>query len=203
MEHKGITINDATAAAFFTKDIYNDFSGFEDVEAKDQLALGLLYATVDAVLKRPLDARNLLNRTGEAADNNHIQAWIPRPAEQQWLTELGVTNTLTDIPDNEQFAVLNNATGGKVDIYLTTTLQTGLNPCIDTGRRGKTTTHTTSVLTVSNAAPTNLPTYVDVRLDTTTAPPCSTQAQATLFGPPGAQEVKANGNGNFTNVLAT
>lgn len=203
VEHKGITINDATAAAFFTKDIYNDFPGFEDVEAKDQLALGLLYATVDAALKRPLDARNLLDRTAEAADHNHIQAWIPRLAEQQWLTELGVTNTLTDIPDNEQFAVLNNATGGKVDIYLTTTLQTELNPCIDTGRRGKPTTRTTSVLTVSNGAPTNLPTYVDVRLDTTTAPPGSTQVQATLFGPAGAQEVRANGNGDFTNVLAT
>lgn len=200
VEHKGITIDSTNAYDFFTKGIYEDFPGFDDVEAKDDLALGLLYATVDSVLNRPLDLPGLTSGLQASATEGHIRAWLPSVTEEAWLAELGLAHDLATLAPNAQLAFINNATGGKVDAYVTTGLEIDQRLCRAVDEEGNGITQQTSTVTVTNDAPAVLPEYVDVRLDDETAPDGSTRLLTTLVGPKGATEVSANGAGDFSNV---
>lgn len=203
VEHKGISIDSTNAYGFFTKGIYENFPGFENVEAKDDLTLGLLYATVDSVLNRPLDLPSLTTRLQQAAEENHIKAWLAHPAGQGWIDELGIGSSIAALPDDDQIYFLNNATGGKVDAYLTTTFETGIDGCLTINDQGEEVVQSTTRLTITNNAPENLPDYVDVRLDDDFAPKGSTRVLATIVGSRGASEQSASGAGDFTNVTAS
>lgn len=157
VEHKGVTISAADAYDFFTARVYEDFPGFADVAAKDQLGMGLTYATIDAATKRPLDARPLLTALGDAVAGGHVRVWSSDTEDEAWLLTTPVSGSFNH--DLGQTVVgFANGTGGKLDPYVTRDVVIDASRCESDG-----------VIDVSvsmaNDAPENLPQYVDVTLD--------------------------------------
>ncbi len=195
VEHNKVTIDATSAAAFFTKDIYALYPSFTDVEAKDKLTLGLLYATMDSVLNRPLNLAALATSLPEAVTDGHVKIWSADIDESTWLDQLGASGSL-ESADPETLAIaFNNGVGGKIDAYVkaSATLAPGL--CVDPafalpGYRLK-----TLALKMTNEAPLGLPAYVDFRLDDGPKTPGSTRSLIHVYGPVGASEMSATIDG--------
>jgi len=208
VEHKGVTIDGTTAAEFFTKGIYQDFPGFDDVDAKDELALGLLYATVDAVLNRPLDLGALADAIPTTIDEGHLSAWVPDETERQYLDELGIAKAVQSADPATPIIALNNGTGGKLDAYITTTADLQASTCTipadPDGSNEDIAGWSQSILTVTlaNEAPDGLPDYVDVRLDDEQAPRGSTKILVSVLGPPGALDDGVMTDGDFADYAS-
>ncbi|MDI1289984.1 MAG: DUF4012 domain-containing protein [bacterium] len=157
VEHKGMVIDSSTAEEFFTKGLYQDFPGFDDVKAKDELAMGLTYATIDAALKRPLDAPSLWNAMSAAVEGGHLKAWSSNEADQAWLETTPVAAAFSQHPNDVVVGFLNG-TGGKLDPYITRDVAIDYSRC----ESDKTVDLT---IAMANEAPKGLPAYVDVTLD--------------------------------------
>jgi hypothetical protein len=174
VEHKGVTIDATTAVDFFTKGLYESYPGFDDVAAKDDLAMGLTYATVDSALTRPLDLAGLWGSMGEAISEGHLKVWSADPGIEQWLTTTTASGTLASRPD-EIVIRLNNATGGKLDAYAATRFSTDFSRCASEG-------YVMATITIENQAPAGLPEYVDVTLDQDGVPdPNAPKGQTTNY----------------------
>jgi hypothetical protein len=195
VEHQGVSIDATTAANFFLKDIYDKFPGFPDVEAKDQLALGLIYATVDSLLNRPLDIRALSAAITPAIADGHIKVWVPIEEEEDWLAGLGVAARLSDLPESEPFVVFNNATGGKLDAYVETLIKHDEHDCPNSSPGQLARSQSTLSITLTNSAPTGLPPYVDVRLDDQPSGTGATSLLVSIYGPLGSslKQMRVNG----------
>ena len=157
VEHKGVTLDTTNAVDFFTKAIYEDFPGFADVAAKDELAMGLTYATIDAATKRPLDTGSLIPALTEAIEGGHLKAWSSVEADQAWLMGTPVAGSLDQNPD-EMVVGFANGTGGKLDPYVTREVIVDASTCAVDKR-------VTVTIRMQNDAPEGLPEYVDVTLD--------------------------------------
>lgn len=205
VEHQGVTIDGTNAADFFTKDIYTKYPDFPDVLAKDELALGLVYAAVDSLLKRPLDLRALFETLPPMAEQGHVKIWSSNPNEQAWLQSLGLTGDITKVPTSEVFIAINNSTGGKLDAYVTNSVT--LTPlCEFTNTTTNTKTNTQMIkarmqITLTNTAPSGLPDYVDIRLDSKIAEPTSTASLIHVYAPPGAELISSDLNGFYAPSL--
>lgn len=133
VEHRGVTLDATNAVDFFTKAIYEDFPGFADVAAKDELAMGLTYATIDAATKRPLDTGSLIPALAEAIEGGNLKAWSFGAADQAWLLGTPVAGSLDQKPD-EMVACCANRFGGKLDPCVTREVKVDSSTCaVDKG----------------------------------------------------------------------
>jgi hypothetical protein len=183
VEHRGVTIDGSNAGDFFTKDLYAQYPDFDSVEAKDELALGLVYATIDALLKRPLDYPTLLSVVPPVVETGHLKVWSPDPAEEEWLTSVGLGGDIASLDPATVVVAFNNAVGGKLDAYVapTVTLYRGL--CVVDGAASGDYQRSALAVSLQNDAPSGLPPYVDVRLDDPAAPSGSTRTLVHVYGP--------------------
>jgi hypothetical protein len=185
VEHKGVTIDSASAANFFTKDIYQSFPDFPDVAAKDDLSMGLLYATADSVINRPLAVHELWTALKTAVDAGHVKAWSADAKVEDWLMSLPLGGQISRQRGPSIALALNNATGGKIDAYVTGRVDYQVAQCLVKSDESSSPPMARSTVTIDldNRAPQGLPPYVDVRLDDPTAPAGSTKAYLALYGP--------------------
>lgn len=182
VEHQGVTIDGSNAAEFFTKGLYEDFPGFNSVRKKDRLAMGLVYATVDAALKRPLDLGSLWPQISTAIADGHLKVWTKQPATQAWIQSTPLAGSLRSKAD-EVVISTNNGTGGKLDPYLSISTMTDAAQCASARR-------VTTKIRMENDVPPDLPDYVDVTLDQDGQPDPSipkghTLTYLTLYPPTG------------------
>jgi hypothetical protein len=187
VENQGVTIDATNAGDFFTKDIYSQYPDFPDVNAKDELALGLTYAAIDSLLKRPLDVGALTQSIPQAVDNGNIKIWSANQNEQAFLSTFNLTHAITDKPSNEFRVSLNNSTGGKLDSYVTTTATEQRDQCLITEGEFAGMSINTLSITMANNAPENLPPYVDLRLDNNTTGTGATKILVSIYAPINAQ----------------
>jgi len=172
VEHKGTTIDAANAADYFMRGLYVDYPGITDVEAKDELAMGLTYATVDAALARPLDLASLAATVPGVVAGGHVRAWSSNPTVQAWLETTPVAGSLRSQSD-EVVVAFNNATGSKLDSYARREVTSDARTCAGTGI-------VTTEVHLANDAPTGLPAYVDLTLGQDGLPDPSAPAGQTL-----------------------
>lgn len=180
VEHAGVTIDASNAQEFFSKGLYEKYPGFADVKAKDQLAMGLTYATIDAAMKRPLDVSSLWSAMQTAIEGGHLKVWSKKQANQDWLMTLPVASAFAQQP-NMPVVGFVNATGGKLDAYISRDVT------IDTSRCPADKEIDIRV-EMKNSAPTGLPGYVDVSLDQNgdpdpSIPSGSSKTLVTVYGP--------------------
>lgn len=142
--------------------------------------MGLVYATIDAAMKRPLDFASLWPQASAAITGGHLKAWTKQPATQAWLQSTPVSGSLESQSD-EVVVSLNNGTGGKLDAYVSTQVMTDAAMCA-------TRKEVTTKARMRNDAPAGLPSYVDVTLDQDGQPDPSVPKGQTLtyvtFYPP-------------------
>lgn len=118
-----------------------------------------------------------------AASERRLVAWSADPDLQQRLVAVGVSGTLE--PGTGYFAGFStvNATGGKLDYYLTRGMSYSRDGC----RAGST---STSTFTLANQAPAGpLPSYVTLRLDSPGYPtrPGDNKVLLSYYGTPGSR----------------
>jgi hypothetical protein len=184
VEHDGVSVDGTSAVPFFTKDIYTEYPDFPDVAAKDELAMGLLFATVDSVLARPLDYRGLWNAMKPVVEAGHLRMWSADPRIQDWLAGTPVGGVLPTGGGPTVGVALNNATGGKVDAYVDGTVDYAVAVCQVSASEASAPEHRSTVtISLSNSAPEALPDYVDFRLDAPQAPAGSTRILVSVYGP--------------------
>lgn len=157
VEHKGVRIDSASAQQFFTRDLYEEFPGFDDVAAKDELAMGLTYATIDAALKRPLDGSALWEAMSQAVQDGHLKVWSKNEADQAWLESLPLASAFAQHPQDVIVGFVNG-TGGKLDPYITREVTIDDSSCPADGT-------VSATIRMHNQVPEGLPPYVDVTLD--------------------------------------
>jgi len=195
VEHDKVTIDATSAEAFFTKGIYALYPSFSDVEAKDELTLGLLYATMDSVLNRPLDLAALATSLPEAVADGHVKIWSADTDESSWLDQLGASGSL-ESADPETLAIaFNNGVGGKIDAYVSAAANLTPGLCVDPEFDLPGYRLNTLDLQVTNDAPADLPDYVDFRLDDGPRTPGSTRTLIHVYGPVGAVDMSATLDG--------
>jgi hypothetical protein len=203
VEHKGIELDADIAAKFFLSGIYEDFPGFTEVEEKDQLAMGLMFATINSILQRPLNLPSLANSLAPVVDEGHIKMWSADPAQEQLFEELGVSGELASLNPETIAVAFNNAVGGKLDLYLDTEITLDRGTCVYEGgivpqwgeplpSNSSAWVQSTISVDVTNAAPADLPEYVTVRLDDPSAPVGSTATLVHIYGPADAQFLSAS-----------
>jgi hypothetical protein len=200
VEHKGVTIDGTNAAEFFTKDIYTKYPDFPDVFAKDQLALGLVYATVDSLLKRPLDLQALFATLPPVAQEGHVKIWSSDPSEEAWLQELGLSGDIESKDPTQLVIAINNSTGGKLDAYVDYSVSISVT-CEYTSPRGEQLVKGNLGITITNNSPSGLPEYVDIRLDSDIAEATSTASLVHVYAPTGARQISNNINGYYAPYL--
>ena len=194
VEHRGVTIDADSAQQFFTRDIYTKYPDFPDVAAKDELVMGLLYATADSLLKRPLAVKDLWSATQAAVDGGHIKAWSSDPDIEKWLQGNPTGGQVAPSAGPDAVININNVTGGKVDAYVTGAVDYQIRQCLVAGTTG--TAQSTVAVALTNAAPEDLPPYVDLRLDDPSRPEGSTKVFVHVYGPRGSTATSALLDGN-------
>lgn len=202
VEHRDVTIDATNAGEFFTRDLYAQYPDFDSVEAKDELALGLVYATIDALLKRPLDYPALLESLPPVVESGHLKAWSPDPAEETWLQSVGLGGAIATLDPATSLVAFNNAVGGKLDAYVTPTVTLYRGLCRVDGKASDDYQRSALTVTLHNDAPSGLPPYVDVRLDDPTAPKGSTRTLVHVYGPQDAVIEDVYVNGDYGDVVA-
>jgi len=202
VEHRGVTIDGTNAGDFFTKELYAQYPDFDSVEAKDELALGLVYATIDSLLKRPLDYPTLLTAVPPVVETGHLKAWSPDPAEEQWLTSVGLGGDIDSLDPATMVVALNNSVGGKLDAYVTPTVTVYRGICVVDGAESADYQRSAIVVELQNDAPSGLPPYVDVRLDDPTAPSGSTRTLVHVYGPADAVIEDVVVDGDYGSLVA-
>jgi hypothetical protein len=219
VEHKGVVIDDASAPEFFLAGLYEDFPGFADVEAKDQLAMGLMYATVDSVLKRPLNLPGLAVAMSPVISGGHVKAWSSDPQVEAFFSDIGVAGDLASREPGDVAVAFNNAVGGKLDTYLQTLVELNRAQCVFDGARvpgfeeslnetfsgpglpPASWVHSEVSVEITNTAPAGLSEYVTVRLDDGDAPEGSTATLVHVYGPQDARFLTASVTVNGEEVM--
>jgi hypothetical protein len=201
VEHRGVTLDGTNAADFFTKDLYAQYPDFDTVEAKDELALGLVYATIDSLLKRPLDYPTLLSAVPPVVERGHLKMWSPQPAEEEWLTSVGLGGDIASLDPSTSLVALNNATGGKLDAYVTPTVTVYRGLCLVDSTGSEPMQRSAITVTLQNDAPSGLPEYVEVRLDAPDSPAGSTRTLVHVYGPAGAAIDEIYRDGDFGTLV--
>lgn len=208
VEHQGVSINSTNAYTFFTKDIYAKYPDFPNVAEKDKLSMGLIYATIDAALNRPLDTRSLWPQISTAINQGHLKIWAKNPTQEAWLSNTEVAASFAQHPDQLNVSY-NNASGGKLDPYITKTVTIDASQCqpdnkTEINTENETKKSVTATITLVNNVPQGLPNYVDVALNNKGIPDPSipsgfTRTYVTTYLPEGAAVTATSSNGNPTN----
>lgn len=181
VEHRGVRIDGASAADFFTRGLYEDFPEIATVSAKDELAMGLTYATIEAVLARPLDLAAMWSPARSAVTEGRLRVWSENRQEQAWLETTPLAGSFASRP-GEVIVTFNNASGGKLDTYARREVRSDVSAC----KEGRVSTE----VLLANEAPGNLPDYVDLTLGPDglpdpTAPRGQTITYITAYPPAG------------------
>lgn len=115
----GETLTSENAVKLFLSDVY---ATIPDPAEQDSYFASVTNTVFTALSTRDVDPAKLLAAIGRSGDEGRIRVWSADPAEQEVIAE----TTMAGVPADESEAVvgvfLNDATGGKMDYYLSTTV---------------------------------------------------------------------------------
>lgn len=111
----GTTVTSENAAKLFLSDVYATIPDSDDQDAYFASVTNTIFS---ALSTRDVDPAKLLAAIGRSGDEGRIRVWSAEPSEQEVIAE----TTIAGVPADETEAVvgvfLNDATGGKMDYYL-------------------------------------------------------------------------------------
>ncbi len=154
----GEVMSSDNAVQLLLSDVYRRFP---DPADQDVFFAGAATSVFDAVARGSGDTKALLEALAKAGDENRVLVWSAHPEDQEVLADTTLSGTLPVSDDRAtRFGVyFNDATGGKMGVYLKADVGIGQANCPES--RG--TTYGVA-LSMSNTAPadaaTSLPRYV-------------------------------------------
>lgn len=134
------------------------YSRYPDNTVRKKFLLGVARAADTRILGATSNGTALVKAAGKAAGERRLLVWSADPAVEADLSSLPVAGIIPSTPTTFAGLVVNNAAGSKLDYYLHRTMRWQATGCGD--RRSVTVT-----ITLTNAAPANLPPYVTIRAD--------------------------------------
>lgn len=195
IEAGGVRLTRDNAVDFFTRDIY---AKVPDVQAKDDLTVLLLQATLERVLTQPLDLPALVSAAIDPVSDGRLRVWSADPVTQDWLLSTPLGGALPGEPGPYVGVALNNAAGSKLDTYVQMQARYRVGTC-----PGLPEQRSTLEVQLTNNAPEGLPDYVDLRLDRPDAPRGSTSLLVHIYGPQGAGVRWAREDGQGVSFTST
>lgn len=179
----GSMLTSENAVKLLLSDVY---ATIPDSRAQDAFFASVTNRVFNVLSSRAVDPAKLLRAIGQSGDEGRVRLWSADPAEQKVIEE----TTLAGVPAEESEAVLgvylNDATGGKMDYYLTTTV------ALSCGEEEQRVT-----VKLANGAPqdaaTSLTPYVTGN-GVYGVPPGSIRTQVLVILPPGARAVLRAGS---------
>jgi hypothetical protein len=178
IEEGGARLTRDNAEAFFTRDIY---AKLPEVDAKDDLTVRLLQATLQRALGGSIDVPALLAAAVDPVSESRLRVWSTDQEIQEWLITTPLGGALPERPGPYVGIDLNNAAGSKLDAYVSLAARYRVGMC-----PGEPEQESTVEIRLRNDAPEGLPDYVDLRLDRPDAPKGSTSLLVHVYGPQGA-----------------
>ncbi|QNE35184.1 DUF4012 domain-containing protein [Leifsonia shinshuensis] len=145
----GDTLTADNAVQLLLSDVYHRYSNPADQDAFFASAAGAVFAEV---ADGGASGSALVDVLAQAGASDRVRIWSSRPAEQRVLADTTLAGGLpVSTPDNAALGVyFNDATGGKMDYYLGSSVSAGAKVCRADGRV------TSRVeVTLSNRAPAN------------------------------------------------
>jgi hypothetical protein len=124
----GITLTSQNAAGVLLNDVYQRFS---DPQEQDAFFAGVTRQIFSAVTASGADAATLVRGLSNGASENRIHIWSAHPEEQVQLESSLVGGAVpTSSNESTAFGVyLNDATGAKMDYYLTGAIAVASGVC--------------------------------------------------------------------------
>jgi len=194
----GGTVTTANVVTLTQRDAY---SLFPDNDRRKKFLVAVLKATANKLTSGAGAPIGLLQAATRSATEQRLLVWDEDPAVEKAILETGYAGALPPASGDRPFsaAVINNAAAGKLDFYLTRSLNYSRTGC--GSRRDVVVT-----LTLTNNAPASgLPPYVTTRLD---HPPYLThpgdnRALLDYFATPGSrlQSVLVDGKASAASAL--
>lgn len=146
-------LSSATVVQFLLLDQY----ALDTPDRRDLLE-AVADATLDAVLGGSLPSpQHLAKNLGPSAANGHLLMWSAVPAEEAFLTQIGIDGALPALDGRDGFAVVtNNASANKIDSFLERAINYQATADETTGA-----VRATMTVALTNTAPaTGYPSYV-------------------------------------------
>lgn len=170
-----------------------------DKQARKRFTEAVSQAVADRLISGAASSTDLLKAAGRAVSERRLMLWSSHPMEEKSLVAADYAGALLAPPGTAFTGFTTvNATGGKLDYYLSRTM---------TYRRTECGTHTTAVasVTLTNNAPrTGLPAYVTIRADRHSyrTRPGDNRLILTYYGTRGARLTSATVDGKAVQVSA-
>jgi len=187
----GVTVASATADAYFTRAIYDQFP---NGVGKDAVALGLFGKMFGLLASGDVDVKAMATALLPLVGERRLLLWSADPREEEALAATPVGGQVPDASGPWSTVALVNGAGNKMDAYLTARVDYVAQLC------RASLVPSTVTLGLTNAAPRRLPPYVDQRLDDPSAPKGSTMSLAFVYGPVGSVLTSATLDGRAVPV---
>lgn len=127
----------------------------------------------------------LVDKLGPAVKTRHLQMWMRDPAEQAYLTKVGISGAIPPVRGDSFGVVVNNGTGNKIEYYLHRTIdyRATVTPPADGAVQASVAAKAT--ITLRNDAPTaGAPDYVIGTAIAVNPPPVGTNvAYVSIYSP--------------------
>jgi hypothetical protein len=193
----GQTVDAANAVQLTESTTYATF-GTSNGSRKSFLQL-VSSATIDHVLAAPSSAGPaILQALRTAAGEHRLLVYSTAGSEERRLVTTDVGGALPPTTAPTAILTLVNASGNKIDYYVSTALKYSAQSC-----SGRTRTVTVSIKIHDGAPKSGLPSYVTARLDGGSGPPGSEVSLVSYYGTGGAQVLSATLDGRTTTVNAS
>jgi cell division protein FtsB len=188
----GDTLNSDNAVSLLLSDVY---ARYPDPAVQDAFFAGAASSVFQKVSSGGFDAKALIAALAKGVSERRVMLWSADPAKQKVINGTAVAGELPKSTlAGEKFGVyLNDATGAKMDYYLTKQVAVGTQVCRADGRP----TWTVEV-TLKNTAPadaaTRLPEYVTGGGDFG-VPPGVIRTEVAVYGPSSGSYLSATQDG--------
>jgi hypothetical protein len=190
----GQTVTAANAVALTEQTVYANF-GTARTNRQSFLQL-VSSATIHKALAAPgTSGRALLEALRQAAGQNRLLIYSAVPAEEQALVTTPVGGALPPTSAPTAVMTLVNASGNKIDYYVSSNLSYRAHGCSATGR-----TVTVTIQVTNNAPTSGLSSVVTTRLDGGHGPAGSEVSLLSYYATTGAQVLSATLDGAPTTV---
>lgn len=154
----GDSLTSDNAVKLLLSDVYDRYN---NPTLQDAVFASAASAVFTKISSGGFDPKQLIAAIARAANEGRVLVWSATPSEEKIIAPTPVATLLPQsTASNQQFGVyLNDATGAKMDYYLTTASGVGRAQCRKDGRPTWVATVTLSSTAPANAA-TSLPSYV-------------------------------------------
>jgi hypothetical protein len=129
----GVTLNSGNATDVLLSGVYQMF---DTTRAQDAFFAGVTSKIFTAVTSGAASSSELITAIGRASDENRVHVWSDTPSENELMRGFPIASSLPEVSEDVSGigVYFNDATGGKMDYYLSSAIQVAAAVCRNDAR---------------------------------------------------------------------